>query len=131
PGDMPILYLSTLGNFAVPGVSGSGEDVFSFEPTSLGASTAGSYGPGLGLEGGLFGLAPFGLDGIAIVGAFSDPTQPPLGGGGGVLSAAIPLGAGFQAGGALAPVTGTSGGVGGATPALPAGQGSAPATPFT
>jgi hypothetical protein len=41
------LYLSTAGNFAVPGVAGGDEDVFVFTPTSLGANTAGSYDPTL------------------------------------------------------------------------------------
>jgi formylglycine-generating enzyme required for sulfatase activity len=37
------LLLSTLDAFSVPGVSGAGEDIFEFTPTSLGVSTAGMY----------------------------------------------------------------------------------------
>lgn len=39
------LYLTTAGNFSVPGVAGGDEDVFVFTPTSLGTNTAGSYDP--------------------------------------------------------------------------------------
>src|SRR5262249_9484441 len=109
PGAMPILYLSTLGNFDVPGVSGAGEDVFSFEPTSLCPDTAGTYGPGLGLQGSLFGLTPFGLDGIA-VDSLGKIVYPPGGGGGfggfGGMAAGAFTGPGFPAGGTLAPDTG-------------------------
>src|SRR5262249_8472275 len=73
PGAMPTLYFSTLGKFTVPGLSGSDEDVFSFEPSSLGPDTAGSYGPGLALDGSLYGLAAFGLDGISAEGFTSRP----------------------------------------------------------
>jgi hypothetical protein len=45
------LYLSTLDTFAVPGVSGSKEDVFVFTPTSLGTNTAGGYSPNLYFDG--------------------------------------------------------------------------------
>lgn len=37
------LLLSTLGNFSVPGLAGADEDVFEFSPTSLGATTSGTY----------------------------------------------------------------------------------------
>ncbi|OQZ01683.1 MAG: hypothetical protein B6D36_13815, partial [Planctomycetes bacterium UTPLA1] len=37
------ILLSTLGSFAVTGVSGNDEDVFEFTPSSLGTVTAGSY----------------------------------------------------------------------------------------
>ncbi len=37
------LLLSTLGSFSVPGLSGSDEDIFQFNPTSLGTNTAGTY----------------------------------------------------------------------------------------
>jgi hypothetical protein len=77
PGAMPTLYFSTLGKFNVPGLTGSDEDLFSFEPSALGPDTAGSYGPGLALDGSLYGLAAFGLDGIAAEGFTS------RGGGGG------------------------------------------------
>lgn len=63
PGPITV-YLSTRGGFAVPGVSGASEDIVSFRPTSLGPTTAGSFGPGLRLRGSTVGLAPLGLDGF-------------------------------------------------------------------
>jgi hypothetical protein len=51
-----VLYLSTTGTFSVPGASGTDEDVFLFTPTSLGATTAGTYAPTLFFDGSLFGL---------------------------------------------------------------------------
>lgn len=50
------LYLSTLGPFSVPGVSGADEDVLRFAPTSLGATTAGNYD--LYLDGTAIGMPP-------------------------------------------------------------------------
>jgi subtilisin family serine protease/subtilisin-like proprotein convertase family protein len=66
PSGLPRLFFNTVGNFSVPGVSGANEDVFAFNPTSLGANTAGSYGPGLGLDGDTFGLDSFDLDGFSM-----------------------------------------------------------------
>jgi hypothetical protein len=60
----PTLFFSTLGSFSVTGVSGANEDVFAFNPTSLGATTAGTYGPGLAFDGSLYGLSSFAFDGI-------------------------------------------------------------------
>jgi len=51
------IYLSTTGNFAVTGASGVDEDVFVFTPSSLGATTAGSYSPTLYFDGSGHGLA--------------------------------------------------------------------------
>jgi hypothetical protein len=50
------IYLSTLDPFAVTGVSGQDEDVFVFTPSSLGATTAGSFSPTLYFDGSAFGL---------------------------------------------------------------------------
>ncbi len=50
------IYLSTVGPFGVTGVSGEDEDVFVFTPSSLGGTTAGTFGPGLFFDGSLFGL---------------------------------------------------------------------------
>jgi hypothetical protein len=50
------IYLSTIGNFSVPGRSGADEDVFVFIPTSLGPATAGSYSAFLHFDGSAFGL---------------------------------------------------------------------------
>jgi hypothetical protein len=63
PG-LPTLYLTTVGNFSVSGVSGANEDVLAFKPTGLGSTTAGSFGPGLALDGSLYGLSAFSIDGI-------------------------------------------------------------------
>jgi hypothetical protein len=57
----PIL-LSTTGNFSVPGVSGADEDVVQFNPTSLGAQTAGTWSMHLD-------LSAFGIAGSADVGS--------------------------------------------------------------
>jgi len=51
------IYLSTSDVFAVTGVSGDDEDVFVFDPTSTGPTTAGSYLPTLYFDGSAFGLA--------------------------------------------------------------------------
>jgi len=37
------IYLSTIGNFSVSGISGKNEDVFVFHPNQLGNNTSGSY----------------------------------------------------------------------------------------
>src|SRR5205823_6470468 len=39
PGANPTLYFSTSGTFAVSGLSGNSNDVFQFNPTSLGPTT--------------------------------------------------------------------------------------------
>jgi len=46
----------------VTGVSGANEDIFVFHPMSLGTSTAGTFGPGLYLDGSLFGLSSYDVD---------------------------------------------------------------------
>lgn len=63
-GGQPTLHFSTLGVFSVTGVAGTDEDLVAFVPTSLGASTAGSFGPGLALDGSRYGLAAYNIDGI-------------------------------------------------------------------
>lgn len=45
------IHLSTLGAFSVTGASGDGADVFVCHPTSTGANTACTYGPGLFWDG--------------------------------------------------------------------------------
>jgi len=50
------LYLSTLNNFAVPGISGADEDVFVFTPASLGNATAGAYSSTPYFDGSAFRL---------------------------------------------------------------------------
>jgi hypothetical protein len=58
----PDVYLCTLGTFAVTGVSGENEDIFVFHPTALGSTTTGTFGPGLFLDGSLFGLSSYDVD---------------------------------------------------------------------
>ena len=50
------IYLSTTGNFNATGVSGADEDVFVFTPTTLGASTIGTFSSTLYFDGSAFGL---------------------------------------------------------------------------
>ena len=71
-GMLPKLYLSTTSAFSVTNVHGYGEDVITFQPTSLGGSTQGAYG--VGWDGSQHGLAGLNVDGIYF-------TTPPNGGG--------------------------------------------------
>ena len=66
-GGTPTLFLSTVGNFSVTGASGANEDAFAFAPTTLGSTTAGTFGPGLAFDGSLYGLGSFTVDGIHLV----------------------------------------------------------------
>lgn len=61
----PTLFFSTRGAFAVPGASGQNEDMVWFNPTSLGANTAGSFVSPLAFDGSRFGLAGFDIDGFS------------------------------------------------------------------
>jgi hypothetical protein len=65
-GGLPTLYFSTVGNFSVPGIAGANEDIVAFKPTALGSNTAGTYGPGLTLQGGFFGLGAHDVDGFSL-----------------------------------------------------------------
>lgn len=60
------LYLSTFGAFTANGLSGQGEDVFKFVPTSLGDATSGTYQTPLFLDGSSFGLGAVKVSGIDI-----------------------------------------------------------------
>jgi hypothetical protein len=50
------VYLSTTGNFSTTGISGADEDVFVFNPTTLGTNTSGTFSPSLYFDGSTFGL---------------------------------------------------------------------------
>lgn len=63
-GGNPTLYVSTTGSFSVTGLSGNNEDVFTFNPSSLGTTTSGTFGPGLAFDGSLYGLSAYNVDGI-------------------------------------------------------------------
>jgi len=62
------IYLSTVGAFSVPGVSGDGADIFICTPGSLGPTTTCTYGPGLYWDGSAKGFAGEVADGIDIAG---------------------------------------------------------------
>ena len=51
------VYMSTRSAFAVPGVAGADEDVFAFDPASLGPTTAGTFSPTLFFDGSSFGVS--------------------------------------------------------------------------
>ena len=71
-GGQPTLFLTTVGTFDVPGLSGENEDIFSFTPSRLGGTTQGTYASSLTLSGDVYGLSEFDLDGI-YVGQFIQP----------------------------------------------------------
>jgi len=58
------IYLSTLGDFAVSGLSGADEDVFVCAPTSIGPTTACNYSPALYFDGSTWGLDANDVDAI-------------------------------------------------------------------
>ncbi len=60
------IYLTTRGRFFVPGLQGSGEDIFRFQPTSLGASTSGTFDPGMFSGTRALGMGAFDVDAIWI-----------------------------------------------------------------
>ena len=62
------IHLSTTNAFAVTGVSGDDEDVFTFMPSQLGANTAGTYASSLLFDGSLFGLAANDIRGMDLPG---------------------------------------------------------------
>ncbi len=83
-GGKPTLFLSTFGSGVAGGVSRTGVDVVPFLPTALGQVTAGSWGPGLALQGSLYGLTALGFDGIWLgpaPQAYLPPGAPPPAGG--------------------------------------------------
>src|SRR5690606_5240986 len=60
------LYLSTTGNFSVPGRSGTNEDVFVFTASSLGSSTSGSLSSSLYVDGSALGLGGNDIRGVTL-----------------------------------------------------------------
>lgn len=61
----PTLFFSTRGPLAVPGVTGQNEDMVRFNPSALGANTAGGFVSPLAFDGSRFGLANFDIDGYS------------------------------------------------------------------
>ena len=60
------IYLSTLGDFSVPGLSGANEDIFVCIPTSIGDITACNYLPSLYFDGSNWVLDSNFVDGVHI-----------------------------------------------------------------
>ncbi|MHB1480918.1 MAG: hypothetical protein ACYCXH_01220, partial [Bellilinea sp.] len=60
------IYLTTLSDFLVDGVTGLNEDVFVCTPLSLGDATACSFAPSLYFDGSVWGLDTNDVDGIYI-----------------------------------------------------------------
>jgi hypothetical protein len=61
------VYLSTAGNFAVPGVSGADEDVFACALTSTGTVTGCNYSSALYFDGSTWGLSANDVDAFNIL----------------------------------------------------------------
>jgi hypothetical protein len=68
------IYLSTLGNFAVAGVSGADEDVFICAPISLGDITGCNFSAALNFDGSVWGLAANDVDALHTISAGALPT---------------------------------------------------------
>jgi hypothetical protein len=71
------IYLSTLGDFAVAGLSGADEDVFVCIPTSIGDVTACTYSSGLYFDGSTWGLAANDVDAFNFLALGPIPTAVP------------------------------------------------------
>jgi hypothetical protein len=73
------IYLSTLDNFLVTGVSGADEDVFVCNSTSLGDVTACNYSPSLYFDGSTWGLSANDVDAFNFLTIGPSPTSTPTG----------------------------------------------------
>jgi len=69
------IYLSTLGNFLVAGVSGADEDVFICVPTSTGDVTACNYSTALYFDGSTWGLSSNDVDAFNLLASGPIPTH--------------------------------------------------------
>ena len=56
------IYLSTVGDFVVNGVSGANEDVFVCTPTSIGSTSACTFSSALYFDGSTWGLSATNVD---------------------------------------------------------------------
>jgi hypothetical protein len=72
-----LIYLSTLGDFAVTGVAGFDEDIFVCSPTSLGSVTACNFSPVLYFTGSAWGLSTNDVDAFNLLGSGTFPTATP------------------------------------------------------
>ncbi|MBI5298449.1 MAG: SdiA-regulated domain-containing protein [Chloroflexi bacterium] len=68
------IYLSTLGAFSVPGVSGENNDIFICVPTSLGSVTACTYQPSLYFDASTWTLGTNNIDAFAYLALGPIPT---------------------------------------------------------
>lgn len=70
------IYLSTLGDFSVPGVSGADEDVFICAPSTVGDTTACNYLPNLYFDGSTWGQVSNDVDAFNLlaIGPLPSPT---------------------------------------------------------
>ena len=71
------IYLSTLGDFGVPGVTGADEDVFVCAPISIGDFTSCNYSSTLYFDGSLWGQDANDVDAFHYLAAGSLPTATP------------------------------------------------------
>ena len=71
------IYLSSLGDFAVTGISGFDEDIFVCSPTSLGGVTACSFSSTLFFDGSAWGLSANDLDAFSLLESGTSPTVTP------------------------------------------------------
>jgi hypothetical protein len=71
------IYLSTVGAYSVPGISGADEDVFVCSPGSVGSNTACNYSATPYFDGSVWGLASNGVDAFNIVAVGPFPTATP------------------------------------------------------
>jgi hypothetical protein len=71
------LYLSTVGDFSVTGLSGADEDVFVCAATSIGDVTACNYLPALYFDGSTWGLAANDVDAFNFLASGPAPTAVP------------------------------------------------------
>ena len=71
------IYLSTVGDFAVTGVSGADEDIFVCVPTSLGNITTCNYSAALYFDGSAWGQSANDLDAFNLIESGTFPTTTP------------------------------------------------------
>ena len=71
------VYLSTLGDFAVTGLTGADEDVFICVPTSTGDTTVCNYSPALYFDGSTWSLASNDVDAFNFIVSGSNPIATP------------------------------------------------------
>ena len=71
------IYLSTLGDFAVTGISGFDEDIFVCSPTSLGSVTACNFSSTLFFDGSTWGLSANDVDAFHLLESGTIPTATP------------------------------------------------------